>query len=111
MSDPRTAFAFRAFAMAMKARARALRPAEALDLSLAWADMVPGDSEAAMAVLRFQAGLRGDGAAAGAALHDFLVGWCDAGTAAQADRAEDRLVAFDALPPRYDWQERKDICG
>lgn len=111
--DPHTAFAFRAFAMAMKAKAGTLRLAEAAQLAELRETWVPGDVALGLAVLRFMAGLRTDAPGAGAAFHAFLVDWFGAETATHAETTEAALVDFGAMPapPRYDWQDRKDICG
>ena len=111
--DPRTAFAFRAFTMAMKAKAGGLRLAEAAQLAELRETWIPGDVPAGLAVLRFLAGLRCDPVGAGVAFHAFLVDWFGAEIAAQAETTEAALVDFGAMPPppHYDWQDRKDITG
>lgn len=111
--SPHTAFAFRGFAMAMKAKSKTLRLAEAAQLAKLRETWIPGDVPAGLAVLRFLAGLRCDPVGAGVAFHAFLIDWCGAETADHAETTEAALVGFGAMPPppRYDWQDRKDING
>lgn len=113
LASPHTAFAFRGFVMAMKAKSGRLRLAEAAQLAELRETWIPDDMPTGLAVLRFLAGLRCDPVGAGVAFHAFLVEWFGAEIAAQAETTEAALVDFGAMPPppHYDWQDRKDITG
>ena len=93
-ASPRTAFAFRAFTMAMKAKAGALRLAEAAQLAELRETWIPGDVPAGLAVLRFLAGLRCDPVGAGVAFEAFLSDWSDPCDARHMARAAAALDSF-----------------
>lgn len=93
-SSPRTAFAFRAFTMAMKAKSGTLRLAEAAQLAELRETWIPGDVPAGLAVLRFLAALRCDPVGAGVAFEAFLTDWSDPIDAHHMARASAALDVF-----------------
>lgn len=114
--SPHVAWGLRAIALAMKAKCGSPRVtfADVLDLAQLQIATLPGDGDAALAVIRFLARFDDDPIAAGAALHHFLIEWRAAEIAVDADRIHAAVteqcpeLASVRVPPIHDWQIRAD---
>ncbi|NOX39735.1 MAG: hypothetical protein GXP05_04270 [Alphaproteobacteria bacterium] len=83
-------------AMAMRAKLGVLGCGEAMDLIKSATALVPGDESAALAVAEFAKRCQLDQSTAGAALHDFILGW--------------RGGCIHHVSNHFAWQERADLA-
>ena len=106
--DPVVAFGLKAVATAMKGKTRQLQRGDGHALRAARVQLVPHDEAARDAVDHFLVQAELDQPGAGAALHDFILGW-RAGALREAAALIDATLRAQ-VPDHFTWQDRKD-CG
>jgi len=106
--QPHIAFAFRAIALALKAKGCRATVQDALDLIDFCALTVPGDPAALRACTGFAQTLRQGQPIAGQALFNFITEWRRGEMSEAAARTQEAL--HDMAPEHFQWQDRKD-CG
>lgn len=104
--SPRTAFAFQAAAVALKAKVGSLRFGDRLRLLTSALEWVHEDEEARVAVLDFEVRCANDPAQAGEGLLQFLDRWAK-DSAPRA--AETVLGEMQEEFAGFDWQQRADL--